>query len=94
MDYKNLAEGELDNWYDDTDGVLAIIIMFQVFSKFIFRDDKRQYQFDIDAIILSKYIVEQTDYQKMYTDYQMLLILIPLGFSESPEDNKLAINLI
>ena len=27
-DFKKLAEGELDNWYNDSDGVLAIIIMF------------------------------------------------------------------
>ena len=68
-DFKKLAEGEHDNWYDDTDGVLAIIIMFQIFTKYMFRADKRAYQFDTDAVILAKYIVEQTDYQKMYTDY-------------------------
>ena len=28
MDFKNVAEGHSDNWYDDTDGVLAIILMF------------------------------------------------------------------
>ena len=28
LDFKKLAEGELDNWFDDTDGVLAIIIIF------------------------------------------------------------------
>ena len=42
-DFKQLAEGGHENWYDDTDGVLAIIIMFQVFSKFMFRSDKRAY---------------------------------------------------
>ena len=93
-DFKKLAEGEHDNWYDDTDGVLAIIIMFQFFSKFMFRGDKRAYQFDQDAVILAKYIVEQTDYQKMYTDYQMLLVVSPLGLSEDAEDNQLAISLI
>ena len=84
----------MDNWHDDTDGVLAIIIMFQIFSKFMFRGDQRAYQFDVDAIQLAKYIVEQTDYQKMYTDYQMLLILCPLGFSEDPELNQIAIGVI
>jgi uncharacterized protein (DUF924 family) len=28
MDFKKLADGDSDNWYDDSDGVLAIIIMF------------------------------------------------------------------
>ena len=57
-----MAEGEYDNWFDDTDGVLAIIIMFQVFSKYIFRGDKRAFQFERDAIVLAKYIVQETDY--------------------------------
>jgi len=43
LDFKRLAEGENDNWFDDTDGVLAIIIMFQFFSKYMFRGDKRAY---------------------------------------------------
>lgn len=43
QDFKKLAEGEHENWYDDTDGVLAIIIMFQIFSKYMFRGDKRAY---------------------------------------------------
>ena len=77
-----MAEGEHDNWYDDTDGVLAIIILFQVLSKYMFRADERAYQFDKDACVLAKYIVQETDYQKMYTDYQMLLVVLPLGFSE------------
>ena len=27
-DFKRLAEGESDDWYNDSDGALAIIIMF------------------------------------------------------------------
>ena len=42
-DFKKLAEGEHDDWYDDTDGALAIIIMFQLFAKILFRGDKRAY---------------------------------------------------
>ena len=58
VDFKKLAEGEYENWFDDSDGVLAIIIMYQFFTKFMFRGDKRCYQFEIDAICLSKYIVQ------------------------------------
>ena len=43
IDFKKLAEGEYDNWYDDTDGVIAIIIMFQFFSKYMFKGDKRAF---------------------------------------------------
>lgn len=28
VDFKSLTEGESDDWYNDSDGVLAIIIMF------------------------------------------------------------------
>ena len=60
----------------------------------MFRGDKRAYQFEVDAIHLSKYVVEETAYQKLYTDYQMLLIISPLGFAEEPELNEIAINLV
>ena len=63
LDFKKIAEGENDTWFDDTDGVLAIIIMYQLFSKFMFRGDKRAYQFEPDAITLSRYIVEEVEYQ-------------------------------
>ena len=62
MDFKKLAEGDYDNWFDDSDGILAIILMFQFFAKYMFRGDKRSYQFEVDAICLAKYIVEKTDY--------------------------------
>ena len=90
-DFKQLSEGELDNWYDDSDGVLAILIMYQFFAKFMFRGDKRAYLFESDAVHLSRFIVEQTDFHKLYTDYQMLLVVSPLGFAEDPELNLLAI---
>lgn len=60
LDFKKLAEGQYDNWYDDTDGVLAIIIMFQFFAKFMFRGDKRAYQFEKDAIDISKFVALET----------------------------------
>ena len=53
MDFKKLADGDRDNWYDDTDGVLAIIIVFMFFAKYIFRGDKRAYLFEKDAVQLS-----------------------------------------
>ena len=43
FDFKKLAEGQNDNWFDDTDGVLAIIIMYQFFAKYLFRGDRRAF---------------------------------------------------
>ena len=94
MEFKKLADGDSDNWYDDSDGVLAIIIMFQFFAKYMFRGDKRAYLFENDAVQLSKYVVEQTDCYKIYSDYQMLLVYSPLGYSEDPENCQFAIDLI
>ena len=68
--------------------------MFQFFAKIMFRGDKRAYQFEVDAKAISKYIIQETDYQKMYSDYQMLLICSPLGLSETPQDNQMAIDLV
>lgn len=68
-DFKTLADGDNENWFNDSDGVLAIIIMYQFFAKYMFRGDKRAFLFEIDAIQLSRYIVEESDYNKIYTDY-------------------------
>ena len=68
--------------------------MFQFFAKYMFEGDKRAYQFEADAVQLSKYVVLETECQKIYSDYQMMLILAPLGFCEEPAVSELAISLL
>ena len=50
-------DGERENWYNDIDGVLAVIIILQIFTKCIFRGDPRAYRFDEEVIELSRYII-------------------------------------
>lgn len=60
----------------------------------MFRGDKRAYLFEADTVRISKFIVLETEYHKMYNDYQLMLILTPLGFCEDPGVSELAIPLI
>lgn len=43
--------------------------MFQFFAKYMFKEDKRAFQFEEDAIQISRYVVLETDFDKMYSDY-------------------------
>ena len=56
-DLRKIVDGERDEWYNDVDGVLAIIILMQFFTKCMFREDPRAYRFDEEAIELSRYII-------------------------------------
>ena len=85
-----VVDGDRENWYDDVDGILAIIILLQFFTKIIYSNDPRAYRFDDEVIYLSRAIVEEEDHIALYNDYQLLLVVAPLGFSENVDDNKLA----
>ena len=68
-DLRKIVDGERDEWYNDVDGVLAILILMQFFTKCMFRQDPRAYRFDEEAIELSRYIVQKQEYISLYTDY-------------------------
>ena len=93
-DLRKVVDGERENWYDDVDGVLAIIILLQFFTKIMYPDDSRAYRFDEEVIELSKYIVQNPEYVALYTDYQLLLVVSPLAYSENVYDNEMAQELI
>ena len=93
-DLRKVVDGERENWYNDTDGCLAVIILIQFFTKCMYREDDRKHRFDIEACEMSKYILTNEVYVRLYSDYQLLTIASPLAFSESIYDNELAIEFI
>ena len=89
-DLRKVVDGERENWYNDIDGILAVIILTQFFTKCMYREDGRAYRFDQEAIELSRYIVSRPEYVSQYSNYHLLLIISPLGFAEDLSDNELA----
>ena len=57
-DLCKLVDGDRENWYDDVDGILAIIILLQFFTKIIYANDPRAYRFDDEVVYLSRAIVK------------------------------------
>ena len=64
-----LVDGERENWYDDVNGILAIIILLQFFTKIIYPNDPRAYRFDDEVIYLSRAIIEEEDHIELFSDY-------------------------
>ena len=58
-DLSKLVDGDRENWYDDVDGILAIIILLQFFTKIIYANDPRAYRFDEEVIYLSRAILKE-----------------------------------
>ena len=86
-DLRKVVDGERENWYNDIDGVLAVVILLQFFTKCMYRNDDRSYRFDEEAIDMARYIVGKEDYVKLYSDYHMLTVVSPLAYSEDEFDN-------
>ena len=64
-----LVDGERESWYDDVNGILAVIILLQFFTKIIYPNDARAYRFDDEVIYLSRAIIEDEDHIELYSDY-------------------------
>ena len=89
-----MVDGERENWYNDVDGVLAVVILLQYFTKCMYRNDDRCYRFDEESIEMVRCIIGKEDYLKLYSDYHLLTVVSPLAYSEDEFDNLKAIELV
>ena len=77
---------------DDHDGRLATVIMYDQFSRVMFRKDKKAFAYDDKALAISKQMIAN-DYAelKKYNFYEMMFLCLPLEHSENKEDGNLSV---
>ena len=93
-DFKSLDrnKSEFDNWSDDPLGKLALIILCDHLSRFVYRGNKKSLKYDSIALNLCKKIVEEGSI-KNYKIVEQIFIIMPFMHSESKKDCQKSIQL-
>lgn len=90
--HRDAIEGRLNHWKGDPEGCLAFIILIDQFSRNMFRDTPKSFEYDSLALSTTKFALEQEYDTEMSNDYKMFLYM-PLMHSEDIEDQALSVNL-
>jgi uncharacterized protein (DUF924 family) len=92
-DYNLASTNEYDDWQDSPLGCLALVILFDQFSRNIFRDDKKAFEQDHKARLIVNDAVYAGFLEKMDED-QRFFMLLPLIHSEEITDHQMAYYLL
>ena len=90
VDLKRLDRGMYKTWLDDHDGRLAAILLYDQFSRSVFRKSAKAYTYDRRAQTLTKKLLE-LDVVKDYRYMAQCFLLLPLVHAESKELGRLSV---
>jgi len=91
-DYIKATKNELDNWQDDPQSCLALILLLDQFSRNLFRDSPKAFAFDYKVRLIVNKAVDRGDLENLEINQKFFLIL-PLIHSEDISDHVFAHNL-
>ena len=92
-DYELASSNEYDDWQDSPLGALALIILFDQFSRNMFRDDKKAFEQDHRARLIVNDAVYAGFLDEMDQPQKFFMIL-PLIHSEEITDHDMAYYLL
>jgi len=93
IDYENASANEYDEWQDSPLGSLALVLLFDQFSRNIFREDKKAFEKDHKA----RLIVNDSVYSGFLDELdlsQKVFMILPLIHSEEITDHDMAYYLL
>lgn len=90
--YNQAIRGELFTWRDSIEGRLAEIIVLDQFSRNIFRNDAKAFQYDCIALTLSQEASRRTDAKSLDLEKRAFLYM-PYMHSESLRVHEEAVKL-
>ena len=90
--YQLAKTGALDNWRNDSDAALALIIVLDQFPRNMFRDTPQAFATDSKAVELTKYAVNN-NYQQNLSTEQRVFLYMPLMHSENRIDQAKCVEL-
>ncbi|MBZ8182786.1 DUF924 family protein [Oscillatoria salina] len=90
--YDRAAAGELDEWKNNPDSCLALIIVLDQFSRNMFRGQPQAFATDEKALELAKYAVSK-GYDKELLPVQRWFIYLPFEHSEKLADQERCLEL-
>ena len=92
-DYELASANEYDDWQDSPLGSLALVILFDQFSRNMFRDDKKAFEQDHKARLIVNDAVYAGFLEEM-DESQRFFMLLPLIHSEEIIDHEMAYYLL
>ena len=92
-DYKLASANEYDDWQDSPVGCLALVILFDQFSRNMFREDKKAFDQDHKTRLIVNDSVYAGFLEKM-DESQRFFMLLPLIHSEEISDHEMAYHLL
>ena len=92
-DYELACENEYDDWQDNPMSCLALVILFDQFSRNIFRNDKKAYAQDQKTRLMVNDAVYSGFLEAMNVN-QRFFMLLPLIHSEEISDHEMAYYLL
>lgn len=85
--YERAAAGRLDQWADEPNGALALVILLDQFPRNMFRGTPRAFASDGKALATAKAALARGDHEVVGEDINQFLAL-PLMHSESLQDQE------
>ena len=92
-DYELASRNEYDDWQDNPLGCLALVILFDQFSRNMFRDDKKAFEQDHKTRLIVNDAVYAGFLEEM-DENQRFFMLLPLIHSEEITDHDMAYYLL
>ena len=81
LDYQKAIENKYDDWQDNAEECLALIILLDQFSRNLFRNNSKAFAMDYKVQIISKKAIDKK-YHKTLPNNQIIFIFLPLMHSE------------
>ena len=91
-DYSKAINNELEDWQDNPETCLALIILLDQFSRNLYRNSALAFSYDHKARLIVNEAIDRGDLENLEIDKRIFLIL-PLIHSEDISDHLFANNL-
>ena len=90
--YERAAAGELDDWREDAEGCLALVIVLDQFPRNMFRGDAKTHATDGKALEAAKYAIERA-LDRELPAFQRMFLYMPFMHAEDVEDQRRSVEL-
>lgn len=90
--WEKALSGEFDDWINEANGCLALIIIFDQFPLNMFRGQAKSFSSETKAIEISYHVINN-NFHKQIKKQQLAFLYMPLMHSENLKDQDLSVKL-
>lgn len=91
-DYERAARREYDDWREEPESCLALVILLDQFPRNLFRSDPRTHATDGKALEASEYALERA-FDRELPAFKSMFLYMPFMHSENVEDQRRSVEL-